>query len=35
MKAFFVGLVFFAAETVAKREFTAFQLAVKKQRSTL
>ncbi|CBY12019.1 unnamed protein product [Oikopleura dioica] len=32
MKAFFVGLVFFAAETVAKREFTAFQLAVKKQR---
>ena len=35
MKAFFVGLVIFASETVAKREFTAFQLAVREQRSTL
>merc|ERR550534_3235459 len=31
MKAFF-GLILFAAETVAKREFTAFQLAVREQR---
>ncbi|CAG5110316.1 Oidioi.mRNA.OKI2018_I69.chr2.g4729.t1.cds [Oikopleura dioica] len=32
MKAIFAGLILFAVETAAKREFTAFQLAVRQER---